>query len=251
MKYFNTLALQSLGPGALYQSALNGGIISGTLPETYLPTGIDATKLADGSVTNTELQYINSLTSNAQTQLGGKVDSSVLTTNGDLLTRTGGSPARLGLGTSLQYLRVNSGASALEYATLPGSSGGLYFQALKTTGQTFAAVTWTKITFDTPRVNDMFTEASDVFTCNTAGWYYVTCTIAPWEATSLYLSIYINGSQIGTKSWASEDLRYNISTIVYLALNDTIAIYGDSTAGNSVQAAGDVYFNSLTIASIG
>lgn len=31
--------------------------------------GIDATKIADGSVSNTEFQYINSLTSNAQTQI--------------------------------------------------------------------------------------------------------------------------------------------------------------------------------------
>ena len=40
---------------------------------------IDATKLADGSVTNTELQYINSLSSNAQTQIDSKqatIDSS-------------------------------------------------------------------------------------------------------------------------------------------------------------------------------
>jgi hypothetical protein len=36
-------------------------------------TGIDAAKLADGSVSNAEFQYINSLTSNAQTQLDGKV----------------------------------------------------------------------------------------------------------------------------------------------------------------------------------
>lgn len=35
-------------------------------------TGIDAVKLADGSVTNTELQYINTLSSNAQTQLDAK-----------------------------------------------------------------------------------------------------------------------------------------------------------------------------------
>ena len=35
-------------------------------------TGIDAVKLADGSVTNAELQYINSLSSNAQTQIGLK-----------------------------------------------------------------------------------------------------------------------------------------------------------------------------------
>ena len=40
---------------------------------------IDATKLADGSVSNTELQYINSLTSNAQDQIDAKqntIDSS-------------------------------------------------------------------------------------------------------------------------------------------------------------------------------
>jgi len=42
-------------------------------------TGIDAVKLADGSVTNAELQYINSLSSNAQTQIAAKqatIDSS-------------------------------------------------------------------------------------------------------------------------------------------------------------------------------
>ena len=33
---------------------------------------IDATKIADGSVTSTEFQYINSVTSNVQTQIDGK-----------------------------------------------------------------------------------------------------------------------------------------------------------------------------------
>ena len=45
---------------------------------------IDATKLADGSVTNTELQYINSLTSNAQTQLDGKLNKAGDTMSGAL-----------------------------------------------------------------------------------------------------------------------------------------------------------------------
>jgi nitrogen fixation protein len=44
-----------------------------TIAAGDLPTGIDATKIADGSVSNAEFQYINSLTSNAQTQLDGKV----------------------------------------------------------------------------------------------------------------------------------------------------------------------------------
>lgn len=37
-----------------------------------IPSGIDATKIADGSVTSTEFQYINTLSSNAQTQIDGK-----------------------------------------------------------------------------------------------------------------------------------------------------------------------------------
>jgi len=40
---------------------------------------IDATKIADGSVSNTEFQYINSVTSNVQTQLNGKALDSDLT----------------------------------------------------------------------------------------------------------------------------------------------------------------------------
>ena len=37
-----------------------------------MSTGINANKLADGSVTNAEFKYINSLTSNAQTQIDAK-----------------------------------------------------------------------------------------------------------------------------------------------------------------------------------
>ena len=45
----------------------------------YIGTGINATKLADGTITNTELQYINSLTSNAQTQLNSKAGNATVT----------------------------------------------------------------------------------------------------------------------------------------------------------------------------
>jgi len=45
----------------------------------YIGTGVNATKLANGSVTNTELQYINSLSSNAQTQLDSKPAKSFVT----------------------------------------------------------------------------------------------------------------------------------------------------------------------------
>ncbi len=53
-----------------------GSSITGTIGNSQVATGIDAAKLADGSVSNTEFQYINSLSSNAQTQLSGKLTAS-------------------------------------------------------------------------------------------------------------------------------------------------------------------------------
>jgi len=59
--------------------AISGAITSDKDGVTTLASGIDATKIADGSVTSTEFQYINSLSSNAQTQIDAKqatIDSS-------------------------------------------------------------------------------------------------------------------------------------------------------------------------------
>ena len=44
-----------------------------TVGNSKLGTGIDAAKLADGTVSNTEFQFINSLSSNAQTQIDSKI----------------------------------------------------------------------------------------------------------------------------------------------------------------------------------
>ncbi len=52
--------------GATY--TIDNGVVS----DAKLGTGINAEKLANGSVTNTEFQYINTLSSNAQTQLDAK-----------------------------------------------------------------------------------------------------------------------------------------------------------------------------------
>jgi hypothetical protein len=57
----------TIGTGAV----TSGKILDGTIinADINVSAAIDATKLADGSVTNSELQYINTLSSNAQTQL--------------------------------------------------------------------------------------------------------------------------------------------------------------------------------------
>ena len=52
--------------------AISGAFTSTNLGVTTLSALIDATKIADGTVTNTEFQYINTLSSNAQTQIDTK-----------------------------------------------------------------------------------------------------------------------------------------------------------------------------------
>ena len=55
--------------------AISGAFTSNNLGVTTLASGIDATKIADGTVTDTEFQYINSLSSNAQTQINTKASA--------------------------------------------------------------------------------------------------------------------------------------------------------------------------------
>jgi hypothetical protein len=55
-------------------------IDNGVVSNDKLVTGIDAAKLADGTVSNTEFQYLNGVTSAIQTQLDGKVDENAAIT---------------------------------------------------------------------------------------------------------------------------------------------------------------------------
>ena len=58
---------------------------SGAWPNANIATGVDAVKLADGSVTNAELQYINSLSSNAQTQITARLPLAGGTMSGETI----------------------------------------------------------------------------------------------------------------------------------------------------------------------
>lgn len=73
-----TIGGTGYGVGSLVFRVFHSGAWStreykSNLTASDIPSGIDAVKLADGSVSNTEFQYINSLTSNAQTQLDLRV----------------------------------------------------------------------------------------------------------------------------------------------------------------------------------
>jgi len=70
--------------------------LTGTIGNSQVATGIDSAKIADGTVSNSEFQYINSLSSNAQTQISAR-----LVAASDLSDVASASTARtnLGLGT--------------------------------------------------------------------------------------------------------------------------------------------------------
>jgi len=69
--------------------------LTGTIGNSQVATGIDSAKIADGTVSNTEFQYINSLSSNAQDQLTAKL---VKASNLSDLVSASTSRTNLGLG---------------------------------------------------------------------------------------------------------------------------------------------------------
>ena len=84
---------------------------------------IDATKIANGTVTSTEFQYIGGLTSDAQTQLDAKVAKTAATGSGVLPS---GTTAQRDGSPSAGYLRFNSTTSGFEgyNGSAWGSIGG-------------------------------------------------------------------------------------------------------------------------------
>ena len=70
--------------------------LTGTISNSQLATGIDATKIGNGDVTNSELSYINSVSANVQTALDSKV---VKASNLSDLSSATTSRSNLGLGT--------------------------------------------------------------------------------------------------------------------------------------------------------
>lgn len=62
--------------------------VTGALPNANIASGVDAAKIADGSVSNTEFQHLNGVTGDLQTQLDGKAAASHTHTTSDVTDYT-------------------------------------------------------------------------------------------------------------------------------------------------------------------
>jgi polyhydroxyalkanoate synthesis regulator phasin len=97
---WSTLATSTIPSGSA------GGDLSGSYPNPTI-TSLAATKIADGSVTNAQFQYLSGVSSNLQTQLDGK-------------------QASITAGTTTQYYRGDKNFATLDTSAV-SENGNLYF----------------------------------------------------------------------------------------------------------------------------
>lgn len=103
-------------------------IDNGVVSNAKLGTGIDAAKLGDGSVSNTEFQYLNGVTSAIQTQLDGKVDENAAITGATKTKITYDAKGLVTAGDDLEATDLPSGIDATKIAN--GTISNTEFQYL-------------------------------------------------------------------------------------------------------------------------
>lgn len=233
----------------------------GNLSAAEMPTGIDATKLADGSVSNAELQRINSLTSNVQDQIDGKAATSHSHAASDITSGTlpvaQGGTGLTALGTALHGLRVNAAGNALEFAALAGGGGLSLVCALRKSANQAALSNSsdTVVTYDTEDLDSLgfHSTGSDTERCTIPSGHdgdYCVVDIIPADWLGPYnltLTHRKNGTKLaggGQQQYWSNESVYYVKTIVVisffpaLAAGDYIDLVGYATSANCVLQGG-------------
>ena len=163
----------------------------------------------------------------------------VLTTKGDLLSRTSSAYTRLGVGTSYQFLVPDSAqASGLKWWTPPGA--GLKFAANSTIA---TGAAWQKILLDTAvEDNDGICDTvNSKLICRTAGIYTVNFNLVfgGEDADNIrVVGAYLNGVELaraGGPANSTYAVAYpGVRDNVRLAVNDYIELYAFQNSGSSL-----------------
>jgi hypothetical protein len=121
-------------------TGLSGGGTSGTVT-LDVDTAVIQARVAN--VTDTEIGYLDGVTSALQTQLDAKIAKTLTTTTGDIIyASAANTPARLGIGSTDQILKVTDGVPV--WATPSG--GGKTWQQSATGSMTGASITVSSLT---------------------------------------------------------------------------------------------------------
>jgi len=157
------------------------------------------------------------------------IAKSTVTTAGDIIYRNATVPTRLGIGTAGQVLKVNSGATAPEWATM-GASGMTLISR-----QTFSSVATTGTTFDnvfTSTYKSYVAVFEGVYGATAASDFYLQMRYAgPTTQTATYYSMgYINAVGNGTVTGVS------IANAAQFKISNNMGTSGDVNTG-------EIFFN--------
>lgn len=123
--------------GVTAGTGLSGGGTSGTV-SLAVDTAVIQARVAN--VTDTEIGYLDGVTSAVQTQLDAKIAKTLTTTTGDIIYASGANtPARLGIGTTGQVLNVAGGVPVWATPSAPSPNFQLLGSA-NLTGSTTVTV---------------------------------------------------------------------------------------------------------------
>jgi hypothetical protein len=213
-------------------------------------------------VSDTEIGYLNGVTSGIQTQLDGKVDESLFDAKGDLLVASAdNTPAKLTVGTDGYILTANtSAANGIEWAAAPvGYSPPTLGSTQIASGATVTTITG--LTLSTPTVSGLtISDASIVIEGATANEFETTLTFTdPTEDRTITFpnatgtvalagnvaalsGATFTGAIEGTSLTLSGDLTVNGTTTninsTNLVIEDKNIVLGDTTTPTDTTADG-------------
>ena len=165
-------------------------------------SGIGANNIADGSVDNTEYQFINSLSSNAQTQITGRLQTAGGTMTGSIVfpDDTGPAPSKIQMGAGTDMKIYSDG--------LHGTIAVLNAFKLKNNDATETLMTATPNAGVSLRDNDVVRFATESGGCQVTGALGIGTTSVGATAGELRAT-----NEVTAYYSSDERLKENISTI--------------------------------------
>ena len=165
-------------------------------------SGIGATNIADGSVDNTEYQFINSLSSNAQTQITGRLQTAGGTMTGSVVfpDDSGPAPSKIQMGAGTDMKLYSNGTNGVITVL-----NGLYVTNNDASETLFYAVPDGAVTLNHNNIARIATQAGG---CQVSGALGVGTTSVGATAGELRAT-----NEITAYYSSDERLKENISTI--------------------------------------
>jgi hypothetical protein len=236
--------------GITATSPLTGGGSSGAVTigiNAATTSVVGAVQLSDStSTTSSVLASTPTATKSAYDLADAAIPKSLVTTAGDIIYRNATVPARLGIGTAGQVLKVNSGATAPEWAT-PSTPAFVGCSLTKVANQTTSAATYTIITFtseefDTNGFHDNSTNTGRItIPSGYAGKYLITGQLTTADGNETHTSAIIkNGVRFNTLTSFRSAQSGAGGSVQTLIMNLAVADYVEIAqySGSGVQVNG-------------